>query len=450
MTGNVRRVSNLRVVLFVLLAFSLLVTVFPEPFQEARATAPSRVYFNHPTVCCTAPGPSSFATFSVRMDLASGERINGYDVRVDYTNYNSSSSTVLDAQSMDPTGNIFGGQSATVLAYCADGISLLPQGNGCQTDDSPSGGQVHFSQLLVGTTLNGPVVNATLFSITFSVNETGRSLLTMDRANLLNPGPDQFPNPHYVQVATEAGVFGNTGIVPFFDYQPIPPPSVLPGQFIPFDASLGFNGSSGVPLTDASYGLKSADYSWDFGDSNPPQLDTSSGRVASHSFVAAGNFTVRLSVTIPSGSVWSFERRVFVYPFLGGLQITVKDQSGSPFRSGVRVSLYNSSQFTTPFENKTINAVGIVLFTGLSPGTYLARFSGSSLKSDNSTQLLVNAGWTSLETVYLAARIVSPPSIDTATIVYLAVIIGGIVVVVAVLLLQRRSRGTRRARQKLR
>ncbi len=438
-----RPVNSLKAVLFVVLVLNVLVIASPRPFQEVRAASPSRVYFDRPTVCCTAAGPSNSATFSVWMDLASGERINGYDVRIDYSNFGS----VLDAQSMDPTGNIFAGQSATVLAYCADGTSLLPQGNGCQRDDSPSGGQVHYSQLLIGTTLGTmtPVSHRLLFSITFLVNGTGSSLLTMDRANLLNPGPDQFPNPHYVQVTTGAAVFGNTGVVPFFDYEPLPPPSVLPGQFVPFDASLGFNGSSGVLLTDPGFGLTNGDYSWNFGDGS--QLDTTSGPSASHSFLAAGNYTVRLSVTIPGGSVWSFDRRVFVYPFLGGLQITVKDQNGSPFRNGVRVYLYNSSQFTIAFENKTINAVGVVTFTGLSPSTYLVKFSGSSLASDGSSELLVNAGWTSQETVYLAGKVVSALSIDTATVVYLAVIVAGIGVVAAVLVLQRRSRA---ARKKLR
>src|SRR5262245_25383228 len=110
--------NSLKTGLFVLLALSLFTLGLPWTFKETIAQASSRVYFANPAVCCT-PGSSGTVSFTVKMDLGSGERINAFDVRIDYSNF----SSVLDAQSVDPTGNVFGGQSATVLAYCADGTS---------------------------------------------------------------------------------------------------------------------------------------------------------------------------------------------------------------------------------------------------------------------------------------------------------------------------------------
>src|SRR5262245_50081268 len=169
-------VTTLRTALLIVLAFSLVAYSLPWTFNSARASGLSRIYFATPTVCCTLPGPSAGVSFRVMMDLATGERINGYNVRIDYSNQNLTLARVLEAQRLDNAGNVFAGQGATLLAYCVDGEAKIAGGCAVGPDaDSTSAGQVHYAEVSQAI-LNGPVSNVTLFTIFFSVNGTGSSV----------------------------------------------------------------------------------------------------------------------------------------------------------------------------------------------------------------------------------------------------------------------------------
>ena len=392
--------------------------------KKAQAQTISVVYIDPVSTCCVSPGPFSTVTISVRMNLASGERINGFDVRLNYDYARSGG--VVDALGVDYSNNIFAGGNAVTTAKCADGVALDTDGF-CPTDDSPSGGQVHLAQVLVATPIPGPLSNLLLFTITFAVNGTGSSLFVLDRANLLNPGPDQFPNPHFVQVVTRGGVFGNSGVVAFFDFEPPVLPAILPGQNVTFDAGASFRAGA----TSVQFG-----YSWSFGDGTP--LDTR-GPVAYHVFRSAGRYRVQLNVTdTADDAVGRVERTVVVSPALGGLQVSVKNQQGSPLRWNVRVLLFNSTASTVPVFNKTIDGAGVVMFDGLLPGPYLLKFSGPTLVREDSRQLQVAAGWTSQETVYLTERDISPPR-GYGELIFVGSILGGLGIVGTALVWQRRS-----------
>ncbi len=420
--------ARLGIVLLVLgvAVFSMVDSSIP---REARAQTISRVYLDPVVTRDVAPGPSSTIAIGVRMDLAAGERINAFDVRVNYMNWGS----VVDALNLDSSNNLFATQNPAVLAACADGVSQDPNIVGCQTDDSPSGGQVHFAQGVVGTTVSGERTNQLLFSIQFAVNGTGTSLFVLDRANLLNPGPDQYPNPHYVQAVTRAGVFGNSGVVAFFDFEPPVLPAILAGHNVTFDAGASFRaGVTGVQFA----------YNWSFGDGTP---DETRGPIAYHVFRSPGRFRVQLSVTDTADNlVGRVERTVVVSPALGTLQISVKNQQGTPLRWNVQVLLFNSSASTVPVHNKTIDGAGVVMFDRLSPGGYVLRFSGPTLLAEENRQLEVIGGWTSLETVYLAERVISPPE-QFGGLVLVGGILGGLGIVGTALIWQRRSQRKNRA-----
>jgi hypothetical protein len=453
-----------RLIVLVMLA-SLALLVVPSQLRSVQAQSFSKVYLTNsggfPTNCCAAPG--YLLKVSVLMDLASGETINGFDVRIDYSGWGQALCIVCARGTLgfiNYTANVFADQSPSVLADAADGITLSSQAN-WPTDDSPSGGQFHLGETVISS-VSGPLSGALLFNINFYVNGTGTSLFTIDRANLVNPGTLPLPNPHYLQVLTAAGVFSNTGIVPFFDFQPTIPPFILPGVPVAFDASEGFYGNSGHPIAGTS-----SNYTWFFGDGTLPELG---GLMVQHTFVSAGNFTVvlKLNATSSGFALWNFTRTVPVSANLGALDFRVLDTNGSPATTatglGVRVFLYNFSTFITPFANRTANPLGEVVFTGLAPGTepclpplpagsnscrtYYFRILGPALVTEHTEQFQISPGWTSQERAYYAVVGIAPRNgIDTASIVYLSIIVGGIAIVGGVLFFQRRARREKAARR---
>jgi PKD domain-containing protein len=438
-------------------------------FVSVHAQTFSRVYFSNTngtsTNCCIAP--PNLLTVSVHMDLAAGETINEFDVRIDYSHWGTVLCMVcngMTAGSIDFSGNIFDSQSHAPIAEAADGVTLTGD-LGWPTDDSPSGGQVHFAEALIGTTLSGGtsgITGALLFKINFYVNGNGASLFTMDRAHLVNPGTGQAPNPRNLEVETAAGVFANTGIVPFFDFQPVVGPIILPGEAVLFDAGQGFYSASGAPINSAI-----ANYTWDFGDGVVNK--TSGSPTFQHTYASAGNYTVvlELNATSSGSSVGSFERVVSVSSTLGALDFTVTDAIGSPITKwgAAGVLLYNSSSYTNSFANQVLNAIGEVVFTGLSPGneaclpplvslrnncqTYFVKIVGPALVTSHTEQFQVMPGWTTMERKgYDAVGVsLSGGGLDTAGIIYLGIILSGIAIVSAVLLYQRRSRRKPEARK---
>jgi hypothetical protein len=354
------------------------------------------------------------------MNLSSSEVINQFDVRLNYTNgYSPSGPTgLVKAVSLDYSKNVFATSGYTVAtqASCIDDITYGPDGF-CAIDDSPTIGQVHVAQTIVGGTMSGPIAKGLLFSVTFTVNgtQTGTSLLSFDRAHITNPGGTPI-NPHYIQVVTSAAVFGNDPLVAFFDYSSTLSPSVLSGVNARFDASSSFRSTKTTRVS-----LSNPRFSWNFGDG---LKTTTSNPVILHSFAVPGNYTVGLVVNDTNPGGGSFSRVVQVMPPLGSLHVSVQSDQGRSIQTIVLVRLYN---YTSPLSscrtcNRTIVLGGSVDFRWLTPGSYTLNFTGPGV-DPSSKQTQVQVGWTTMETVYLTVK--QPPGPNTIGLVIFGAIMGG-------------------------
>jgi len=359
---------------------------------------------------------------NVRMNLSATEPINGFDVRLNYTNFYSPNPPVhgvVKAVRLDYSNNVFVtlGYTVTTLASCIDDVTYGPDGF-CAIDDIASG-QVHVAQAITSatsSTISGPLNNALLFSVTFTVNATGTSLFYFDRANLSNPGG--LPaNPHFIPVTTRAGIFGDSPLVAFFDYSSTLSPSVLSGVSARFDAGASFRSSpSGQTV------LNMPRFAWDFGDGNKT---TTNNPVSQHTFQKAGNYTVGLVVNDTNPGGGAFQRIVQVSPFLGSLHVSVRNERGGSIQTIVTVKLHNSTTPVPPLCRactQTINAGGTVDFRGLTPGLYTFNVTGPGV-DPGGKQTQVQVGWPTMETVYLTEIV--PPGPSIIPLLIFVVIIGG-------------------------
>ena len=378
--------------------------------------------------------------FSVNLVLLlpAGESINGFDVRVNYTNaYTPANHGVLQAKTISYSSNLFNSGSGTILVDCIDGTAVQGS-NGCPSDDAPLG-QFHLSEVITGQAVSGPG-SGLLFSVTFQVTGYGISVFTIDRANLVNPHPDsnnpQLINPVLIPVIKQDGVFGNNGVVSFFNYQASNPsitPSIIPNQPVSFDASSSFLGNG------SSVGFRL--YSWNFGDGSP--VSNMTGATNSWTFKAPGNYTVSLTVWDSKNETGTITRRVVVVPALGGLSLTVKDQMGTVLRMDVNVRVFNSSSSSAPFVTKIIDNAGGVQFSGLTPGgSYYLTFSGDTIENYSKTEL-VQPGLTTYDSVYVTLR---PAPADYSGLIYIGTIVGGLGIVTGAIVYKMRSDRKRASR----
>lgn len=420
----------------VLFAASLLLLVLSFPGWPARSvqgTSPptATVQVSPVGTCCKVF--NTIFSVNVLLMLPSGQEINGFDVRINYTNaFTSANPGILRALSVSYSSNVFS-SSGTVLVDCIDDIAQ--QGaNGCPSDDSSVPGQVHFVEGITGQTLPGPVNGALLFTIDFKVEGVGSSIISVDRANLVNPHPDpsnpQLINPVFIPALKQDGVFGNKGVVSFFNFQTSDTsvtPSIIPNHAVSFDASGSFlgNGSS------VSFRL----YSWDFGDGSGVS-NVTSGAMNTHIFRAPGNYTVSLTVWDQKNETGTVERKVDVLPALGNLSLKVEDERGTVMRGNVVVRVFNSSSFSTPFVKKTVNQDGSIQFNALAPSdNYYLTFSGDTVENSSKTESVL-PGWTRLDTVFLTLK---PPPADYSGIIYLGTILGGLAIVAGAIIYKKRS-----------
>jgi PKD repeat protein len=374
------------------------------------------------------------------MNLTAGQSINGFDIRLNYTNYwtpTQSSPGVIQANAslgFNFANNVFSGRDPLSSAACIDDIVVISSAI-CPTDDAIIG-QVHLAQTILGASMSGPLQAQFLFSVTFNVKGIGSSMFIVDRGHLLNPGstnPDV--SPQFVQVTTGAGIFGNTPIVAFFDYLPQTPPSVLAGDSTTLDASasVGSTKSGPVPLAQPRY-------SWNFGDGS--QNLTGSNPIVHHQFLIAGNYTVKIAVSdMSTGQAGSFQRVVPVSAVLGGVEVIVRNSQGGGINTIVLVQIHNSSTPNAPLCGHcsgSINTGGTVLFRGLSPGFYTLTLSGPAV-TPSSSQTQVYAGWTAQAWVYMTLKTVPQP--DTTVLFILAGVTGlGVALAGVAMFLQRRKR----------
>ncbi len=348
----------------------------------------------------------------VRLDLASGEAINEFDVTLNYTNY-----PVIAGSKIDATGNVFSGTSysSSTVGQCIDG----------RTDSSSitcNTGQVRFTQVLLGGSASSG--DYLLFKATFNVTG-GTSVFTLG-ATLVNPEQGGVVNPHLVPYVAKGGAFSNSGIVSFFNFWPSTGPSVLLSQPAIFDASPSFNAN----------GTIIANYTWDFSDGS--SVVTLPSSQTSHVFNSAGSYSVRLTVEDAKGGRDSITRIVPVVRALGNLQLSLKPLKQGGVVGVVTVQVFNTSSTSTlPFAERTADAAGGFSFAQLSPGTYLLKISGPNI-DDYSKSETVIAGWTMMDTVYLNVK-VPPP--DYSGIVYLASTVAAVGVTFGLILWKRRTSG---------
>jgi len=409
----------LQVLLVLLVLFSLL-SFAPSPIHIVHAqssTDVSRVYID--PVAKRSNTATSFL-LNIRLNLTNIE-INAFDVRLNYTG----AGTISKVKSIDYSApGIFNG--AQILAECNDGIALI--GNGCPTGDSPSAGQVHLAGALLGSSITGPLPAALIFSLNVTVKGPGTSVFKFDRAHFVNQGSDpSYPNPRFIGIVAWDGVFANsTGVVAFFNFEPLNPPAFLPADII------WFNSSISIPSSGASL----ASFRWDWGDSSNVNVTTPS---TPHKFLSPGTYQVGLTVADSRGQVGSVTRTVVIGTSLGGLDLTIKDRARGTARSGILVLLENSTQPIQTF-NKTSDLSGGISFRGLSAGSYVLLFSGGNLLNPAPATLSVSAGTISMDTLYLNFVEPSPPS-DLPGILFIAVMAGGVSVVAVVAVVKRRKMG---------
>jgi hypothetical protein len=402
------------------------------PNAHATSQNVSVVSISPTRTCCgtqnTPYTPGQSFSVNVNASIIAGQYFQGFDVRVNYTFPN----VVLQATGINYSSNVFASyQNSGPVVECIDGISQISNAAGCSGEIV---GQVHFAESVLGPALKGPV-SGILFTITFQVVGLGISVFTFDLADLSNPNPDpanpQFTHFTLIPVLENAGVFGNLGVVAFFNYQPVDTSisvSALNGPTNP----VSFDASSSFVANDSSMGFKL--FSWSFGDGSA--VASSSGPVQRHIFGLSGNYTVSLMVTDNKNQVGTLTRRVTVLPALGGLDLTVEDQSGNVQRGNVLVQLFNSSS-SPLFANKTVNQAGEAVFTRLAPGSYYLTFSGQGILTASVSER-ITPGWTMRDTVYVTVLSQSPPA-NYGGLIYAGTILAGVGVVAGAFVYQKRK-----------
>ena len=408
-----------------LLLAGLLVLAFTLPSRpvgivHAQTLSASVIRIDPVGSCCVVKNAPF--TVNVDLDLAPGEIINGFDVRINYSNpYTNANPGGLQARSLNYDGNIFG-SSGSVGIDCINGLEQQG-GNGCGDD---SLGQIHLQEVLIGKAATS---GGRLFSIAFLVGGPGPSVFSFDRANLVNPNGDpsnpQLIDPVFIPVVKQDAIFGNTGVVAFFNYQPHDTsvsPAILPNALIDFDGSASFVGN------DTSIGIKS--YSWDFGSVCAP-VSTAVGHCT---FPEPGNYTVSLTVVDDRNESGSISRKVSVVPALGSIDLMVKDQLGNVLKQQVTVRVYNSTLSPTPFAT---NATGSeVVFKGLSPSSsYYVSFAGATVEDFSKTEI-VRPGLTTLDSVYLTLK---PPPADYSAFIYAGSLVAALGILTGAIVYQKRS-----------
>jgi hypothetical protein len=422
--------NGVAVLLSVLVLLTIVLSVPIGPIRAVSVTAASVVYVDP----VSKGGPqfeSNGLTFviNVRLNLTAGEVMNEFDVRLNYTN----SFVILKADSVNSAGNVFASYSGTTVRSCIDAVARIS--GGCESGTTPdTTGQVHVAQVILGQTISGPITAGLLFSIQFHVIGNGTSILSFDRANLIDPvGADPSkPNPHFNYALKNGGVFANIGLVAFYNANPTSSAAFLPGQQVLFDAGGSFDANN--------TGIAIAAYSWDFGDGSTSLLTQS---VASHFFMRPGTYPVSLIVST-SGSQGvkstAYIRVVVIVPALGSIILALRDSSGLGLSDPVTIQLFNAS-ISTPSVTKT--SQGVVTFDQLSPGQYTLKFSGPTVESYSKLEK-VGAGLPTQDTIYLTL-IPAPP--DYGTILFFASLVLG-VSLLSVFIVVRQIRSRPKAKKK--
>lgn len=375
--------------------------------------------------------PSSGNSFSANVTLyiPPGESVGSYDIILKTVTLSGGCNPAcpLSITGIRP-GNIFPAGQYIEASNCVNGHGL-----GCGPNDG--GGVAHSAEAeLSGQSVAGGFtgLNVTVFTVQFQILSTGSVQLALQNDTLVNGENAAQDLPH----TTEDGLFSNSGLTALFNVLTAIP---IVNRPVIFDASPTFNSTNTTP----NY-RSTLNYSWDFGDGQTKQgvgLNSTS-----HVFAALGSYDVRLQVTDEYLATSSFERTLTLASALGTIVVGIVDQTGSVADWNITVSLYNGSTLVqTVTRNPTTNPI---IFSGLSEGTYVLRFSGPGVTPHEIGET-VTAGWRTVDSVLLTIQYPSPPSYPDLTGIELAVILGvmGIGAVLGTIALRRR-RASKRTKPK--
>jgi PKD repeat protein len=134
-------------------------------------------------------------------------------------------------------------------------------------------------------------------------------------------------------------------------FPPLPPTAAF--SFNPIGLSVTFDGSASAAVSPATL----TGYSWDYGDTN-----TGTGVTPSHTYVNAGTYTVRLTVTDSNSTMSSISHSVVVAPPRGSVTVaSVNTSTGwSPSPGATSLSALTDTDSTT-YLTSSINPSNQVL-----------------------------------------------------------------------------------------
>ena len=422
----IRGLGLVRIAILALLSLLLFPFLLAGQNVHGQSLAFSSIYIQPVQIGGPGYKPSSTFWVNVMANVTASDTINTYDVILNYSNY----PTIVPTERINFTGNIFQGKSSSIVTECVDSIVIVNECTGI------SQGATHILEAISGDTVSG-VQGGLLFSAEFQVQRNGTSLLSLGRADLINPygtGNPSIIDTVYVHLVSTEGIFANRGLVAFFNYLPSYSPAILPGEQILFDARGSFNASSS--------GIGIAGYSWNFSDMSP----LGAGVATSHAFSSTGTHNVTLTVTSSMGGhVMTTSRSVMVVPALGQLVLRLAESRDRRLPSNIQVQIFNSTTFALPFQTGASNTSNIVVFQNLQPGNYFFKFSASGIQ-DHSDSATVYAGLTTTHTVYLELTPAPPPPPPSyGYLFYLVPLLGGLGV--ASVLIVRKARLISRRRQ---
>lgn len=406
---------------FLLIALFVLPALFSGgvPSVHAQQISTVSIYpLKSSTTAYDPAAPPTYFNVSLRLLLDRGVLLNLFDIIVDYSS-SSASAAVVQPVKIDTSNNIFGsGGVPAVECVDGNGVNNVP----CEPNDHQ--GQVHVVMGIAGGTVNGGFTNGPLFNVTFKVVGSGYSVFTISQANLFDPGSTPPANPHLIPLIVKNGVWGNNGLVPFFNFwSKNDYPVLLPNNPVLFDASGSFNASNTQ--------TKISNYSWQFGDGG---LNTTSSSVVFHNFTRPGQYYVQLTITA-NGKTMAGSESVVVAPTLGSLLLFVKDDvKGGVLRGNVYVQASNATW------RSAINVTdfnGEVVSHNLSPGNYTVRFLGPTVL--NSTKVeTVFPGITYQDYIFLTVLSL-PPDNGGSGWILVWIFLGGLAAMAVAIVVKRRT-----------
>ncbi len=390
--------------------------------QDARSqfsTQISQVYvypLKSPTPAFNASAPPEYFNVTVKLNLDYGILINVFDVVLDY-GPNSTGGYSVNPVSLDLSNNIFAA-SPYPADECINGSGF--NNISCEPGDGQN--SIHVVEgCCPGSSLQGGFFNATLFTIRFQVIADGSSAFTFGPVQLLDPGSSTPFNPHFIPFIAKGGVWGNLGIVPFFNVISSDSyPSLLPGTPLIFDASASFNANNTK--------ISIVNSTWIFGDNGTWRVNVK-GVSTTHTYISPGQYLVRLTVTDVNGNTGSWIDTVVVLPALGTLIVIAKDTNGNSLRGLVSV---RASNLTWSFLNVT-DFNDEAVFHNLAAGNYTVVLSGPTVMNTTRSEK-VFPGLTIQDTFYLTVR-PTPPNYQS--IIYVGVLATTLAAVVVVLVRKR-------------